>query len=242
MAKVRIVPLRRTIKRGMKGGDVVALKRALSRAGYLRWGGFTRKMGRTADKALRRFQRDQRLLADGEYGAQTHKRLAKHFDAYGAWLMGAIPRRDDESENDVRARIVAAMTLLYHHAPEVHYTQGPRRMEGVTRRMRPPIFPRYADCSSAATWAYYVAGAADPNGAGYNGTGYTGTLSRKGRVVDLAHARPGDLVFYGRGWPWHHVAVYCGHGRVLSHGSEGGPYLLAVDYRGDRGEIRSYLS
>jgi hypothetical protein len=67
----------------------------------------------------------------------------------------------------------------------------------------------------------------------------TGTLCQHGHAV--ASPQPGDLVFYGSGAPWHHVAVYVGGGRVVSHGSEGGPFLEAMDYRGDRGQIRRYV-
>lgn len=243
MAKnaVRVVPFRRQLRQGRKGGDVVAVKRALSKAGFMKWGGFTRTFGVFAVRSLKRFQRAKGLPATGRYDRETHKRLARYFDEYGAWLMGAIPKRDDPGPDDVRARIVAAMTLLYHHRDEVHYTMSSRRMQGVRFKIRPPKFPVWEDCSSSSTWAYFVAGAPDPNGLGYNGQGYTGTLSQHGRIVPLDKAQPGDLVLYGPAWPYHHVAVYVGHGRVISHGSEGGPYLLPVDYRSDRAQIRSYL-
>jgi cell wall-associated NlpC family hydrolase len=114
-------------------------------------------------------------------------------------------------------------------------------MQGVRERIRPPAVPRWEDCSSFATWLYWLADAPDPNGRGYDGFGYTGTLCRQGRRVSILELQPGDLVFYGRGAPWGHVAIYVGGGKVVSHGSEGGPYLLPVRYRGDVGEARSYL-
>ena len=114
--------------------------------------------------------------------------------------------------------------------------------------MYPPNVPAYADCSSFATWTYFVAGASDPNGAGYSTTAaWTGTLGVHGvslgltRREQLRKARPADLVFYGRGLPWEHVAIYVGGGQVVSHGSEAGPLLRPLDYRLDRGDIRSYL-
>jgi cell wall-associated NlpC family hydrolase len=120
-------------------------------------------------------------------------------------------------------------------------------MQGVVDKIFPPDVPRYADCSSFATWTYFVGGARDPNGLAYSGYGYTGTLAQHGwrvgttRAQDVARARPGDLVFYGRGRPWDHVAVYVGGGLVVGHGSESGPNRLRIDYRSDRGEIRSYF-
>lgn len=247
---MRLVPFGREIRRGTRGRDVVALKRALAKAGYGRWGKFTQSMGPIAVRNLRRFQQTRGLHVDGVYGRQTHAKLARFFDDYGAYMLaGVAPKRKTVSKADrarlrqveLRNRVVAAMTLLYNNRAAVHYTQGPRRMEGVTAKLLPPRFPVYADCSAAATWAYFAAGAPDPNGRGYDGFGYTGTLCVKGRRVTLAHAKPGDLVFYGAGAPWQHVAIYIGGGRVLSHGSEAGPYLLPIDYRADRGEIRAYL-
>lgn len=244
MAKrpVRIVPLRRMLKRGTKGGDVVAMKRALSKAGFMKWGGFTRTFGVFAEQAVKRFQKAKGLKTSGVYDSATHRKLAASFDAYGAWLMGAKPEpKVPPSDWDKRQRIVAAMLFLYHNRAAVHYTMTSRRMQGVREKLRPPLFPRWEDCSSSSTWAYWVAGVPDPNGLGYNGQGYTGTLARHGRKVTLEQAQPGDLVLYGAAWPFHHVAVYAGAGRVISHGSEEGPYLLPIDYRSDRAEIRSYF-
>src|SRR5262249_27972434 len=99
-----------------------------------------------------------------------------------------------------------------------------------------------------ATWTYFVAGAPDPNGHGYDpNAAWTLTLGTHGeslgtsRSQQLSRAQPGDLVFYGSGLPWEHVAIYVGGGQVVSHGGEAGPLLLPVDYRSDRGDIRSYL-
>ena len=41
-----------------RGVDVLAVKRALSRAGYLRWGNFTPLWGEFAAKAAKKFQQD----------------------------------------------------------------------------------------------------------------------------------------------------------------------------------------
>lgn len=246
MASRLVIPFGRVLRPGARGKDVVAVKRAIRRAKSGRLRGLTPIFGPFFKRELCSFQARHGLKARGAYDLPTHKLLAPHFDAYAGFLyLGHVPRKAptkaEAREQALRKRIVAAMLVLYNHRAAVHYTQGSRRMDGVILRLHPPQFPRYADCSSAATWAYYAAGAPDPNGANYNGTGYTGTLSRRGRKVSLQEAKPGDLVFYGPGWPWGHVAVYIGGGRVLSHGSEAGPYLLPVDYRSDRGEIRSYL-
>lgn len=240
--RIRVIPFGRVLKRNMAGGDVLAVKRALSKAGFLSHprGGFTRVMGPFTVRALKKFQRSRKLAVTGVYNPGSHRALAPFFDAYGAYLItGTLPRKPTSA--DRRRAVVAAMLLLYHHRDQVHYTQGPRRMWGVTQKIRPPKYPTDLDCSASVTWAYFAAGAPDPNDLGYSGVGYTGTLSKHGRKVSLTVAKPGALVFYGKRWPWQHVAVYIGAGKVISHGSEGGPYLLPVNYRSDRGEVREYL-
>jgi cell wall-associated NlpC family hydrolase len=96
----------------------------------------------------------------------------------------------------------------------------------------------YEDCSSLATGCYFIAGLLDPNNLHYNGQGYTGTLAVHGKWVSVPE--PGDLVLYGWGFPYHHVAIYVGGGRVVSHGSESGPLLLYTRYRSDLAMFRRY--
>lgn len=233
-----IVPLRRPLTKDDTGRDVVAVKRALRQLGLI--SNTTRLYGAGMVKAVLRFQRDHALAVDGEYGKATHAKLAPYFDAYSVWLM-AQPAVSDADKK--RQKAVAAAILTYNNREAIHYTQGGRRMEGVTEGMKPPRYPRYADCSSMVTWWYYAAGAKDPNGRGYDGYGYTGTLVLNGRVV--SEPRPGDLIFYNS--PISHVAMAVGDNpkattrRTIGHGSEAGPLLLDMDYRSDRVQIRSYL-
>lgn len=154
----------------------------------------------------------------------------------------------DAQRSEARRRAVDAMGLAYRNRGVVHYTQGPRRWDGIRQRLRSAEgqFPRYADCSSLTTWALWNAltgvGGMDfadvVNGLGW-AAGYTGTQLTHGRRVD--DLMPGDLVLYGRGWPGMHVAMYRGDGMVYSHGSESGPHLLAVRYRGDVMQFRRYI-
>lgn len=132
----------------------------------------------------------------------------------------------------------------------IHYTQDARRWEGIAkhRRVRHDRYPHFADCSAFVTWLLWTAlttVAHDPhdivNGAKWRG-GYTGTMVEHGARVH-SHMLPGDAVFYGdqgHGVP-EHVAVYIGGGHVVSHGSEGGPYILNIDYRHDRVQVRRYI-
>lgn len=228
-----IVPFTRSVKRGSRGRDVIAVKRALSHAGYIKWGGFTPIFGPFAVKSLRKFQQQHHLHVDGIVGRNTLKRLAPYFDAYAFFLyVGYPPSKSKEVRT--RNKIVAYALWGYNNRARVHYAQY-RPMD---RLKNLKFLPIWDDCSEFATKAYKFAGAPDPNGRGYNGFGYTGDELKHGKTVSLSHAKKGDLVHYG---PNKHVAIYIGSGKVISHGSEGGPYLLPVKYRSDYSQVRSYL-
>lgn len=230
--------LPRILRVGSKGRDVRAVQRALRKAGHRpRERRITNVFDEAMAEEVRAFQRAHGLEPDGEVGPLTFAPLEELLDAYGRSLISKVRPRPKPA--GTRQWIVAAADLGYRNREAIHYTQSPQRMQGVREQRRPPVFPEYEDCSSFATWCYWAAGAPDPNGLGYNGFGYTGTQVGQGRVT--RDPRPGDLVFYGHGSIPSHVAIYVGNGRVVSHGSEPGPYLLAIDYRSDRSQIRSYL-
>lgn len=241
--QAKYVPFRRQLKFGAVGNDVFAIKRALAQSGvstWGEWGTFPRTYGSGATKHVKTFQQKHGLHVDGIYGVNTQKKLEPFFDAYGAFLLKTFkpPVLKTTSKRD---NVVAAAMFGYENRASIHYTESSWRMYGVRNHIKPPGIPRYEDCSSFATWCYYVAGLPDPNGYGYDGLGYTGTLTHHGTSIALINAKPGDLVFYGGsfGIP-SHVAIYVGNNRVVSHGGESGPDLLPVTYRGIT-EIRSYI-
>lgn len=251
MASV-VAPFVRVLRGGEQGQDVVAVQRALRRARF-RWIPPTGKHGSVSRRNVRRLQAKAGLPQTGTYSLATHRALRSlgAFDAYGGLLMRRERnRRVSLDLDDRRRRAIASVALhVVPHRDEIHYTQGSLRFVGVTARIKPPDFPRFADCSSFATWCYWAASAEeahdraglipDPNGRGYDGFGYTGTLIGRGTVVSINRLRPGDLVFYGSasarpGFPAGsptHVAVYVGSGKVVSHGNEAGPQVLPVLYR-----------
>lgn len=242
---IYVKPQRRTIKRGMSGPDVRATKYALKAAGFKKGIVLTNRAGAAWQNNLKAFQRKHKLKVDGQYGAKTHAALRPFIARvpYATWLWNHTPKPISASVaigENLRERIVNTALFGARHEPSIHYTQSSRRMSGVRGRLRPPAFGRYEDCSSFSTWCYWVAGAADPNGLGYNGQGYTGTLAAHGRLIPPRRARPGDLVFYGGGFPYTHVAVYIGGGRIVSHGSESGPKVTSMNYR-PVSAVRSYL-
>lgn len=133
----------------------------------------------------------------------------------------------------------------------VHYSQGSDRWMGIVRRLTHlhNQYPTRCDCSSTATWMLWDAmarpyGVRDlVNHADWK-AGYTGTMQKGGKAVhSKANLKVGDCIFYGDqgGGITEHVAVYIGGGKVFSHGSEGGPYILPVDYRSDRRIMRRYI-
>jgi len=157
-----------------------------------------------------------------------------HDDAIHSAIHGKTPS----------ARLKIGMDALLAHRAKgrVHYTQGTRRMMIVRDKLIPPFGTKviYEDCSSAVTGLYRMAGLHDPNDLHFNGTGYTGTLCLQGKKTS-APFRVGDLVFYGDGAPFSHVAIIYAAGKVWSHGHEGGPVLVPIDYRSDRKQVRRYF-
>jgi Putative peptidoglycan binding domain len=232
-----VAPFVRLLRKGMSGPDVLAVQRALRAAGF-RTAAATSNYGDGTVLAVRRFQKRHGLEQDGVYGRQTHGRLARRFDAYGLRLL--LKARKDAPGDKVGGAEAAAM-LLYNRREYVHYTQGPMRMQGVRNRIRPPAYPVWEDCSSACTWFAFVGGWKNPNGYdGWPSYGYTGTLVTHGRYS--SQKVRGALGFYGRGWPFSHVVLSVGTGsRVVSHGSEAGPYLLDWNYRSDFRQWRVYV-
>jgi hypothetical protein len=247
-----LVPFVRNLKLGDKGKDVLMVKRALAVAPipgskpkktYRKWGwAFTQSFGGQLKKDIERFQKDHGLKVDGEYGPETHKKLAKYFDSYGAKTMiSLLPTTP--------VCVQAAMVAMNNRGL-VHYSQSTRMM--IVRYGIKPLaklidwFKRgkqlWEDCSSSSTGFYYIEGRPDPNDCGYNGLGYTGTLVVHGTRVSTP--QPGDLGFYGSGWPYHHVVICVGIKNgvpmVVSHGSENGPLLLPYNYRGDFSHWRRY--
>lgn len=169
--------------------------------------------------------------------------------------MASVSGLSKQNRIEARDRTVRAAMLALNHAPEIHYTQGPRRWDGINKDLRSQEgeYPRYADCSSLATWCLWnglhvkFKVRDTVNGAAWR-AGYTGTMLNNGkRVAHLYSVQRGDCVIYGRGAPGVHTAIVVGRREsddkimVVSHGSEGGPYYLPYDYRPDVLQIRRYI-
>jgi hypothetical protein len=233
------VPLARPLILNTKGRDVLAVKRALSRAGYLDWTHFTDVAGSYFFKSLHEFQKKHGLKPAG-YGEKTHmaltatrKKGSKTEWAWDAYSIGLEHEKyvllHQSPEVRIRAGIIQAARNIYAHRLSVAYSQS---------RPYPLYFmggpiPSHLDCSGFASDCHHAGGAKNPNvyyGRGvapWDGEGYTGTLLAGGVRTTLDRLKAGDLIFYGftihssEAFPYGsptHVAVYDGSGGVYSNG------------------------
>jgi cell wall-associated NlpC family hydrolase len=163
----------------------------------------------------------------------------------------AVSGLSDHHRAQCRGWVLHAAELMLRHPASVHYTQGGDRWSAIRDELLPwkGEYLRRGDCSSTATWMLWLGlghhfGLPDHVNGQLWRAGYTGTLVNHGKgVAHDENLKVGDLVFYGdqgAGVP-EHVAVYTGGGYVFSHGSDAGPFKLALDYRGDRGPWRRYI-
>ncbi|MET4158630.1 C40 family peptidase [Agromyces sp. PvR057] len=80
--------------------------------------------------------------------------------------------------------------------------------------------PDVWDCSGLTRAAYGAAGI----GIGtHSATNQYFTLAARGRAVPLSQIQRGDLLFWGGGGDYYHVAIYLGGGRILEAPREGVP-------------------
>jgi cell wall-associated NlpC family hydrolase len=147
-----------------------------------------------------------------------------------------------------RQRALRSAYVAWQHREGVHYTRGGRRWDGINtlRHAQYGHYPDYVDCSAFLSWCYWDATRIYKMGDFVNGyawrSGYTGTMTQHGiRVERAKDLLTGDAIFYGGSFSIpSHVAMYVGNGRVISHGSEGGPYLLPYTYRSIT-QMRRYI-
>lgn len=206
---------------------VFQLQRALAKAG-LRRGPPTGFYGKATAHEVARFQHRVRIKpATGRYGARTHFKLSKFYDAKGRGRLTQVAK--DRSLAIKTGHVLHAINVSIRNSSRMRYSQGASR--GFLPSL--PAVPLGTDCSGWATWIYKVSGLPDPSGFGYRVIGYTGTLAQHGvRISANAKLQIGDLVFYGGGWPYGHVAVVK-DGFLRTVAGHGGPgiRISAFNYR-----------
>jgi peptidoglycan hydrolase-like protein with peptidoglycan-binding domain len=265
--KKLFVPFVRNFKFRDRSLAIIGYKRALSRAGYLRWTQFIPFYGRTMRSAVRHFRKDHGLPVNDKIDKAFHTKLvkarAKHkpgmaFDSKAAWLIQQDKQRWDElqqknqklkKEQLIREKMRASCWFVIHNRTFIHYTQSALRMYGIRNRIKPPQVTRWEDCSSMVTYICWLAGVPDPNDLHYNGLGFTGTMYTNGAyVASLATAKTGCGCFYGHFLGYNgitHTTMLMekikGRWCCMSHGREQAPEFIPADYRTVLG-IRDYVS
>lgn len=234
-----VVPFR-PCEPGDEGDKVYALKRAHAR---FRGGGrLARLMAKP--KSVRRtwsqytgpgsftrdFRETRRLLGlpptPTFYDEAAWKKLAPYFDSLAISLI--TPRLSTKIE-----RQLAWHMALYNRRMSVMYSQLRPSQLG-----RPESITR-ADCSGSIAAGCNWAGILPAVDWRWTNTDVQIIFGQP--VPDIARAKMGDVIFYGRGDNPSHEALYLGGGRVWSFGSY--PIkLLEADYRHDRIAIRRFVT
>lgn len=150
-----------------------------------------------------------------------------------------------------RDLILRSARTMVKNKREIHYSQRSDRWMGITKHLTitKGQYPTRCDCSSTAQWMLWDAmarpyGVRDLVSLSRWTAGFTGSQYKNGKlVVHDANLKIGDLIFYGDqgGGVPEHVTVSLGGRLCFSHGSEGGPYILDIDYRDDRRMTRRYI-
>ncbi len=236
VTKPPIVPFIRTLKLGDSGDGTKQLQQALVLAKYRpARAKATGYYGPITARQVLAFQRKTRGLdPSGVFGHPTLLKLSKFYTAKMRGELQAIARAHAVAKwqaGILRARAQYARAAI---AGRAHYSQGIERAFFPNLTSNGSLLaPSWLDCSSYVTWLYSRSGAPpsglsgrlpDPNGFGYSPVGYTGTLAQHGvRIGINAALRVGDLVFYGGGYPYGHVAIVVDAFRrlVSSHGQPG---------------------
>lgn len=230
-----------TAKEGDGRLQAQIIGRALARAGF---GNLTyaTRVRRKWDARLTTLLRDFELANGIHHGTptkaytrETHRKLARWYDAYNLRLIGQLHAQTREDR--LRAAVVAKLQYLYNRRSLMRYTQ----QRPYDRRNQPTGL----DCSSTKAWADEKAGAPKSGSPWGFGNTYTqldhyrrlGRVIVKGRAPYAKAAKPGDPVYYGAP---SHVSIYLGGNRCASFGSF--PMkILDVDYRDDRSAVCSLL-
>ena len=241
------VAFARKMREGDSGRDIVAHKRAVSRAfpELYPWPkrGFSLLFGEYFGNAVKGsclvMGIKPRRVIDLEYHEALERRKKRRdktewaFDSYSIKL--AKDYYDYFNKKNIRQSIVEAGFFWYQRRMSIAYDQ----MRPFQKR-KPPQTPTMWDCSAFVTNCYYGGGAPDPNGRGYDGQGYTGTLLSHGKVIPFSQIQTADLIMFGSssgkpGFPVGaptHVSLYVGGGMVLSLGSYPMGYYVHT-YRSD---------
>ena len=204
------VPLGRIIKYSTKGQDVIAIKRALSRAGFMEWGDFNSNCGENMVRAIKAFQKKRGIEQTGQYWRVTHQALCRtRKKGTKQWAFSTYEIRQIEAwirehavtpEMRIRRAGVDAARFWIARNSQISYSQTRPFWLG-----KPPGSPRSIDCSGFVATIIYAAGGRNPNAVGGRrlswssdgGQGYTGSLMGGCSRTSRSRIQLLDLVMYG---------------------------------------------
>ncbi len=163
--------------------------------------------------AVKKFQRDQGLVADGIVGSATKARL----DPTGAGRGSAVVTAVTQLMNGTKYPYVWGGG----HGAKVGATYGESNAAGTAHATG-------LDCSGFTRWAYAKA-------FGYDRLGSMGAVNQAFLGTKTTNPQPGDLVLYAnRSTPtnYHHIAIYLGGGttagRIAQERTFGSPQVYGT--------------
>jgi len=196
----------------VRGDDILAVKRMVSRAGFWPWGQFDdvywerfsqgdkNRLGRPIKgrEGVKGLQRKLRIKpVSGYYGKGTHNGSlllkvpeGKPHSGEFVWDQTAINLYKGYEDLSPAESIVKDIfywwNYLVNREPSIHYSQA-RPITILRQNKRPPIIPNYLDCSGTFIACAWLAGAMAPDPwYQYNGAGYTGSLVNGGIKISEA--------------------------------------------------------
>jgi hypothetical protein len=230
-------PYRRPLHRGDHGADVIALQRALHKAG-MRDG---QPSGEFKDPTVLQVAHYKRHFRFAHPVGVVHEPMwhdlihRGFFDGYDVWLVTHMPKpKPPPSDQRLLARHAAA--VAYALRGRIGYIQQ-RPMQDMAPL---PNLDEWTDCSEFWKWCRRCGGMSPGDNDGW-AYGNTESLKQFGHSISSSQLRIADAVFYGTGStsdPFH-MALYAGGGMVYSMGSSPGPYYLPMGYRTVR-QMRTY--
>lgn len=224
-----------------KGPTAEALKRAMSRLGFLDWTDFDQHYNKNLAEALNDWDPGNTGYGDGRWKKIRAAKVPAGKPHAGEWALDAYAQeliQDEKGEESGGAKIARVQAALREfslvsisHEPGIHYAQF--RPVDVTVE---PGATRSVDCSGfviqAAHWARVKTGLNVPDPAKQNWSGYGNTdwYEDDWRKVGSPY-RVGDLAHF---WGPRHVIMCIAPGTYrtaewVSHGQEGGPDRLILD-------------
>lgn len=247
---------------------VVAVKTAISRAGYWPWQEFDQVYNNAFAHGIPKGGKGK----SGVHGFKVAKSISIQGDTYDRWAHEALlktrvppgnphsgewafsPRArylylgyepEGEAEGVVR-EIFAAWDILVRNEPRCYYSQQ-RPIVPLVRRHDPPRFPNWLDCSGTVIYTCWLAGAKSPDPYGYSGYGNTNSLNDRGFHISLGSVDDYCqshlvLAFYGPSrYNTTHVTAVKTPTKVYSMGRNAGPEIWGeIKYRRDFLECRAY--